>query len=160
MYLIGQGIDVHAFDTNSTGPLVLGGVVIDHKHKFLAHSDGDVLIHAICDALLGALALGDIGKHFPNTDPKYKNIDSKKLLSHVVALVNNEGFTVVNIDCTVLCERPKLLPHIDKMREVLASILNIESRFVSVKATTNEKLGYIGREEGVTAHAVCLLKRL
>ena len=152
---IGHGFDVH--------PLVdgdgvwLGGIKIPYHKKLSGHSDADVLIHAICDALLGALNLGDIGFHFPNTDERYKGIDSKKLLAHVIALVISKDYTIGNIDCTIVAESPKISPHIKAMQECLAPILQIPVEDISIKATTNEQLGFIGREEGMVAYAVCLL---
>lgn len=159
MYKIGQGFDVHAFDTNSTGPLTIGGVKVEYKYDFLAHSDGDVLIHAICDAILGALCLGDIGKHFPDTSADYHKIDSKILLARVNQLMLDAGYKIVNIDSTVIAQRPKLAPHIDQMRQAMAEVLGISASDISVKATTSEKLGFTGREEGIAAQAVCLLEQ-
>lgn len=139
--------------------LVLGGVEIEHTKGCVAHSDGDVAIHAICDALLGALALGDIGKLFPDTSEEFRGIDSKILLRRVVDLVASRGYTVSNVDCTIAMQRPKLRPHIDAMRKALASTMGIECDRVSVKATTTERMGFEGREEGVSAHAVVLVYR-
>ena len=152
---IGHGFDVHALADGLR--LVLCGVEIEHTKGCVAHSDGDVAIHAICDALLGALALGDIGKLFPDSDPQYKGIDSRKLLKHVVDIVNNKGYAISNIDCTIAMQRPKLRPHIDTMRERLAEVVGIDVDRISVKATTTERLGFEGREEGVSAIAVTLL---
>ncbi|WGZ96506.1 MAG: 2-C-methyl-D-erythritol 2,4-cyclodiphosphate synthase [Candidatus Thiothrix putei] len=152
---IGHGYDVHAFTTGDH--LVLGGVKIPHTHAFKAHSDGDVLLHAICDALLGALALGDIGQHFPDTAAAYENIDSRILLRHVVGLVRSHGYGVINLDSTIIAQSPKMAPHILTMREHLAADLGCELGQVNVKATTTEKLGFTGRKEGVAAHAVVLL---
>ena len=154
-FRIGHGFDVHALADGLR--LVLCGVEIEHTKGCVAHSDGDVAIHAICDALLGALALGDIGKLFPDTDPKYKGIDSRRLLEEVVARVNAEGYHISNIDCTIAMQRPKLRPHIDLMRERLAESVGIAADRISVKATTTEHLGFEGREEGVSATAVTLL---
>jgi 2-C-methyl-D-erythritol 2,4-cyclodiphosphate synthase len=154
---IGNGYDVHALATGES--LWLGGVKIEHHKGTVAHSDGDVLIHAICDAMLGALALGDIGKHFPDTSPKYKNIDSKILLKNCNKLINDKGYFIVNIDSTVCAEYPKLNPYINEIRNTLAECLNIDAGFVSVKATTTEKLGFVGREEGISAYAVVLLSK-
>lgn len=137
--------------------LVLGGVEIPHEKGFVAHSDGDVAIHAICDALLGAAALGDIGLHFPDTSADYKGIDSKVLLKRVVALLGEQGYTIGNIDCTIRMQRPKLRPHIDTMRRVLAETMGVAVDCVSVKATTTERLGFEGREEGVSVSAVALI---
>lgn len=152
---IGQGYDVHALAEGLR--LVLCGVEIEHTKGCVAHSDGDVAIHALCDALLGALALGDIGKLFPDTDPKYKGIDSTKLLQIVLNLVRDKGYNISNLDITIAMQRPKLRPYIDQMRECLAGVLEIEVDRVSVKATTTERLGFEGREEGVSATAVALL---
>lgn len=139
--------------------LVLGGVEIEHTKGCVAHTDGDVAIHAICDALLGALALGDIGKLFPDTSEEFRGIDSRILLRRVVDLVASRGYTVSNVDCTIAMQRPKLRPHIDAMRKALASTMGIECDRVSVKATTTERMGFEGREEGVSAHAVVLVYR-
>ena len=140
--------------------MVIGGVEIPHEKGCIAHSDGDVLIHALCDALLGALALGDIGKHFPDTSAEFKGIDSRILLSKVVALVREAGYEVGNVDCTVAMQRPKLRPHIDLMRERLAESMGVGIEQVSVKATTTERLGFEGEEKGVSATAVALLYQL
>lgn len=152
---IGHGFDVHALAEGLR--LVLCGVEIEHTKGCVAHSDGDVAIHAICDALLGALALGDIGKLFPDTDAKYKGIDSRRLLKEVVNIVMDKGYTISNIDCTIAMQRPKLRPHIDLMRERLSEVVGIPADRISVKATTTEHLGFEGREEGVSATAVTLL---
>lgn len=152
---IGHGYDVHALAEGLR--LVLCGVEVPHTKGCVAHSDGDVAIHAICDALLGASALGDIGKLFPDSDPKYKGIDSTKLLKEVVDVVRNNGFDISNMDCTIAMQRPKLRPYIDTMRERLAEVLGISADRVSVKATTTERLGFEGREEGASATAVVLL---
>jgi len=154
---IGTGFDVHAFGEGDS--VVLGGVRIPHSRGLIAHSDGDVLIHALCDALLGALALGDIGKHFPPTDSRWRDIDSRELLREVMHMLVQRGWQVVNVDSVVMCERPKLLPHIDAMRACLAADLGVSVDAVSVKATTTEKLGFTGREEGIAAQAVALLRR-
>lgn len=153
---IGQGFDVHAFGPGDH--VVLGGVRIPHTHGLIAHSDGDVAVHALCDALLGALALGDIGKHFPDDDPRWKGADSLQLLTHCMALVREHGHAPGNVDITVICEKPKLAPHIEAMRERLASAMQCEAGAVSVKATTTEKLGFSGRSEGIAAMAVVLLQ--
>lgn len=155
---IGTGFDVHAFGEGDS--VVLGGVRIPHTRGLIAHSDGDVLIHALCDALLGALALGDIGKHFPPGDPRWKGVDSRELLRAVVAMLCERGWRVVNVDSVVMCERPKLLPHIEAMRACLAADMAVPADVVSVKATTTEKLGFTGREEGIAAQAVVLLERI
>lgn len=152
---IGHGYDVHALGEGLR--LVLGGVEIPHEKGCIAHSDGDVLVHAICDALLGAAALGDIGKHFPDTSAEFKGIDSLLLLGRVVALLDKEGYKIVNIDSTIAMQRPKLRPHIDLMRERIAQATGLEIGQVSVKATTTEHLGFEGEEKGVSATAVCLL---
>ena len=152
---IGHGYDVHAFTEGDH--LVLGGVRIPHTRAFAAHSDGDVLIHALCDALLGALALGDIGRHFPDTSDEYANIDSRILLRRVEGLLREQGWVVGNVDATLIAQAPKLMPHIDAMRSNLASDLKCGVDQVSVKATTTERLGFAGREEGIAAHAVVLL---
>ena len=152
---IGHGIDVHCFGDGDS--VTLAGVTIPHSHGLVAHSDGDVALHALCDAMLGALALGDIGKHFPDTDAAYENADSRILLRHVVALVRSKGYQVGNCDVTILAERPKLAPHIALMQERVAADLGITTDCVSIKATTTEKLGFVGRQEGIEAHAVVLL---
>ena len=139
--------------------MVLCGVEIEHTKGCVAHSDGDVAIHAICDALLGALALGDIGKLFPDSDAKYKGIDSTLLLKEVVALVRSKGYEVGNVDCTIAMQRPKLRPHIDTMRERMAEVIGIDVERISVKATTTERLGFEGREEGVSTTAVVLVTK-
>ena len=152
---IGTGYDVHKLQEGL--PLWIGGVRIEHTHGLLGHSDADVLLHAICDALLGAAALGDIGKHFPDTDPAYKGISSLKLLQHVGSLLRTHGYTIGNIDSTVVAQRPKMAPHIPQMRQNIADTLGINVDQVSVKATTTEHLGFEGREEGISAQAVALL---
>ena len=152
---VGHGYDVHRLVADRK--LILGGVDIPHEVGLLGHSDADVLLHAISDALLGALALGDIGKHFPDTDPRYAGADSRKLLEAVVALIRENGWQVGNVDATVLAQAPKLAPHILKMRENIAQSLDIDIDRVSVKATTEERLGFTGEKLGIAAHAVCLL---
>ncbi|MEC8327853.1 MAG: 2-C-methyl-D-erythritol 2,4-cyclodiphosphate synthase [Pseudomonadota bacterium] len=152
---IGHGYDVHKF--GGEGPLTIAGVKIDYEYGFLAHSDGDVAIHALCDAILGALALGDIGKHFPDTAAEFENIDSRILLRHVVSLMTDRGYQVGNADITIVAQAPKMAPHINAMREVIAEDLNIQLDQVNVKATTTEKLGFAGRKEGIESHAVVLL---
>ena len=152
---IGHGYDVHAFKEGCR--LVLGGVEIAHPKGLAAHSDGDVLIHALCDALLGAAALGDIGRHFPDNDPTYAGIDSRVLLRRVVELISARGLRVGNVDVTVVAQAPKLGPHIEAMRVNLATDLQVDVGRVNVKATTTERLGFAGREEGIAAHAVALL---
>ncbi|MPW56606.1 2-C-methyl-D-erythritol 2,4-cyclodiphosphate synthase [Moraxella catarrhalis] len=155
MIKIGQGIDVHSFTQGDF--VMLGGVRIPHSHGIKAHSDGDVLLHALSDALLGALALGDIGQHFPDTDDAYQGADSKVLLKHVYALVQAKGYMLGNADMTVICELPKLSPHNLAMRECIAGVLGVSVDCVSIKATTNEKMGWIGRGEGIWASATVLL---
>jgi 2-C-methyl-D-erythritol 2,4-cyclodiphosphate synthase len=153
----GQGIDFHRLVLGRE--LWLGGVLIPSDKGCLAHSDGDVLLHAVCDAMLGAAGLGDIGCHFPDSDPQYKNIDSKILLEKTSGIIRKHGFMIVNIDSTVCLEKPKIAAHIPEMRSVIASILNITPDNISVKATTAEKLGFIGRGEGVAAYAIALLEK-
>lgn len=152
---IGQGFDVHAFGDGDH--VMLGGVRVPHDRGVVAHSDGDVALHALCDALLGALALGDIGTHFPPSDPQWKGADSRAFLRHCDHLVRDLGWRVGNVDLTVICERPKVGPHAEAMRRTIALDLGIELDAVSVKATTTEKLGFTGRGEGIAAQAVCLL---
>ncbi len=154
---IGHGYDVHCFAENRK--LIIGGVDIPHTKGLMGHSDADVLLHAICDALLGAAALGDIGKHFPDTDGAYKDIDSMILLSRVSDVLKANGYTVVNVDSTVIAQKPKLAPHIENMRGNIARALNTDIDNISVKATTEEHLGFTGREEGIAAHAVCLIEK-
>ena len=154
---IGNGYDVHALAEGL--PLWLGGVQVESPIGCIAHSDGDVAIHALCDALLGALALGDIGKHFPDTSDEYKGIDSKILLERVMELLEKEGWHVINVDITIAMQRPKLAPYIIPMRECLSEIMGISPARVSVKATTTEKLGFVGRSEGCEVYAVALLGR-
>ena len=154
---IGHGFDVHAFGDGDH--VMLGGVRVPHVRGIVAHSDGDVVLHALCDAMLGALALGDIGIHFPPSDARWKGADSRAFVRHCDALVRERGWTVGNCDLTVVCERPKVGPHAQAMREAIASDLGIEPDAVSVKATTTETLGCTGRGEGIAAQAVCLLVR-
>ncbi len=156
-FRIGQGYDVHALGEGLR--LVIGGVEIPHEKGCVAHSDGDVLIHALCDALLGAAALGDIGLHFPDTSQEFRGIDSKLLLARCARMVRDAGYEIGNADCTVMMQRPRLRPHIDRMRETLAQVMGIPTDAVSVKATTTEHLGFEGREEGVSASAAVLLFR-
>lgn len=155
---IGMGYDVHRLVPER--PLRIGGITIPHTHGLLGHSDADVLIHAICDALLGAAALGDIGKHFPDTDPRYAGIDSRQLLAHTVRLIKEHGYCIGNIDATVCAQQPRLGPHIPAMRQELAPLLGVTADEVSVKATTTEHLGFVGREEGISAYAVALIERI
>ncbi len=154
---IGHGYDVHRFGEGDF--ITLGGVRIPHKFGLVAHSDGDVLLHALSDALLGACALGDIGKHFPDTDPQFKGADSRALLRHVLSLLEAKGWKVENVDTTIIAQAPKMAPHIQNMRETIAADLKVELDQVNVKATTTEKLGFTGREEGIAVHAVALLGR-
>ena len=152
---IGHGYDVHRFCDGDF--ITLGGVRIPHKYGLLAHPDGDVLLHALSDALLGAAALGDIGKHFPDTDPQFKGADSRALLRHVVGIVRAKGWKVGNVDATIVAQAPKMAPHIETMRQLIAEDLQVELDQVNVKATTTEKLGFTGREEGIAVHSVALL---
>lgn len=152
---IGHGFDVHKF--GGQGPIVLGGVAIPFDHGFIAHSDGDVAIHALCDAILGALCLADIGNHFPDTDGQYENISSRILLRHVVSLMTEKGFQLGNADITIVAQAPKMAPHLLAMRTCLSEDLQTSIGQVNVKATTTEKLGYTGRKEGIAVHAVVLL---
>jgi 2-C-methyl-D-erythritol 2,4-cyclodiphosphate synthase len=154
-FRIGHGFDVHAF--GGEGPITLGGVKIDYPQGLLAHSDGDVVLHAVADALLGAVALGDIGHHFPDTDAAFKGIDSRILLRKVFSDVTALGYQIGNLDVTIMAQAPKMAPHINAMREVLASDLNTNLMQVNVKATTTEKLGFVGRKEGIAVEAVVLL---
>ena len=153
---IGMGYDVHKLVPNRD--LILGGVKIPHELGLLGHSDADVLLHSIMDALLGAAALGDIGKHFPDTDPAYKGADSVKLLEHVGRLIREAGYSIENIDATIIAQRPKMRPHIDTMRRNINEALGIELDQINVKATTEEGLGFTGSEEGISAQAICLLQ--
>lgn len=155
IFRVGTGYDVHRLQEGLE--LWIGGVKIEHTHGLLGHSDADVLLHAICDALLGAAALGDIGKHFPDTDPRYKGISSIKLLKHVGRLLKERGYTVGNIDSTIVAQRPKMAPHIPQMRQNIADALGINIDCISVKATTTERLGFEGREEGISAQAVAMI---
>ncbi len=157
MLRIGQGFDVHKLVEDRD--LWICGIKIPHTHGLLGHSDADVAIHALCDALLGALALGDIGKHFPDSDPRYKGIDSKILLSHVMELIRSKGYELVNCDITICAEAPKFRPHIDEMRQTLAKVMAVHPDQVSVKATTTEKLGFTGRQEGISSLAIALLSK-
>ena len=156
-FRIGQGFDVHAFTDGDH--VMLGGVRVAHDRGVDAHSDGDVVLHALCDAMLGALALGDIGRHFPPSDARWKDADSRTFLRHCDSLLRERGWRVGNVDVTVICERPKVGPHADTMREGIAADLGIGIDDVSVKATTSERLGFTGRGEGIAAQAICLLVR-
>jgi len=155
MIRIGHGFDVHQLVAGRK--CIIGGVAIPYDKGLEGHSDADVLLHAICDALLGAAALGDIGKHFPNTDPRFKGIDSRELLRHVIILLKEKGYGVVNLDATVIAEAPKMLPHIAAMRANIAADTGLDIDRVNVKATTSERLGFTGRGEGIAAEAVCLI---
>jgi len=155
---IGHGFDVHKF--GGAGPIVIGGVSIEHDQGLVAHSDGDVLLHALCDAILGAAALGDIGKHFPDTDAAYSGADSRVLLRHVMNIVIEKGYVVGNADMTIVAQAPKMAPHIHAMRTTIAADCHCELDAINVKATTTEKLGYTGRKEGIAAHAVVLLEKI
>ncbi|SKA03341.1 2-C-methyl-D-erythritol 2,4-cyclodiphosphate synthase [Cetobacterium ceti] len=157
MLRIGNGYDVHKLVENRK--LILGGIEIPHEKGVLGHSDGDVLIHAIMDGLLGALALGDIGQHFPDTDMAYEGIDSKVLLKKVMTLIEEKGYKIINIDSIIVAQRPKLKPYLNQMRKILSEILNIDIDQLSIKATTEEKLGFTGSEEGIKSYAVVLLEK-
>lgn len=156
-YRIGQGIDFHQLAEGRE--LWLGGIQIPHTKGCVAHSDGDVLLHAICDAMLGAVSLGDIGQHFPDTDETYKNADSKVLLRRCYGMVREKGFWLVNIDCTLLLQAPKIRPYVEQMQRTIANVLHMNTEDISIKATTAEKLSFIGREEGVVATANILLQK-
>ena len=157
MIRVGFGFDVHQLVEGRE--LWLGGVQVPHSVGALGHSDADVLLHAVCDALLGAVALGDIGKHFPDTDQRWKGADSKVLLKAVVELLAERGWTVGNVDASLVLERPKIMPHVPAMQRIMADLLRVGEDAVSIKATTNERMGYVGREEGVCAYAVALVQR-
>lgn len=154
-FRIGQGFDVHAFGDGDH--VMLGGVRVPHDRGIVAHSDGDVVIHALCDAVLGALALGDIGQHFPPSEPRWKNADSREFLRHCITLISDLGWCIGNADITVICEHPKIGPHAEAMRDLLAHDLAIGIDRISIKATTSERLGFTGRGEGIAAQAICLL---
>ena len=156
-FRIGQGIDFHQLAEGHD--LIIGGIKIDHHKGSVGHSDADVLLHVICDAMLGAIGAGDIGLHFPDTDNSYKGIDSKILLRETYEIVKSKGYSLLNLDSTVCLQLPKLRPHIDTMRACIAQVLDVEMAIISVKATTTEKMGYVGREEGIEAHAVVLLHK-
>lgn len=157
-FRVGNGFDVHALAEGET--LWLGGIKIEHEKGTIAHSDGDVLIHALCDAMLGALALGDIGTHFPDTDSKFRDIDSKKLLKSCNEVITGLGYNIVNVDSTICAQRPKLKDFVESMQKCLAGVLEIDIDRVSIKATTTEKLGFVGREEGISAYATVLLQKI
>ncbi len=154
---VGFGYDVHRLVEER--PLILGGVEIPYEKGLLGHSDADVLLHAISDSLLGAAALGDIGKHFPDTDPAFKGADSLVLLKNVVDLIHSKGYRVNNIDATIIAQAPKMAPHIQQMRQNIAGALHVDVDCINVKATTEEKLGFTGRKEGISAHCVCLIEK-
>lgn len=159
-FRIGNGYDVHRFGEPAVATaLTIGGVSIPYERPLLAHSDGDVLVHALCDAVLGALALGDIGHHFPDSDTRYRGISSVQLLQHVMALAAERGWSLANVDMTLVAQAPRFAPHIQSMRETLAPVLEVDIGQVSVKATTTEGLGFAGRKEGVACYAVALLQR-
>ena len=153
---IGQGVDVHAFGEGDH--VMLGGVKIPHTQTLVAHSDGDVALHALCDAMLGAAALGDIGRHFPPSDPKWAGVDSRELLRQVDRLLKHDGWSMINADITLVCEQPKITPHAEQMRANIAADTGMDAKDISVKATTTEGLGFCGRDEGITALAVVLIK--
>jgi len=155
IFRVGQGFDVHALVAGRR--LVVGGVEIPHDKGLLGHSDADVLLHAICDALLGAAALGDIGRHFPDSDARYKDADSRALLRHVAQLVRESGYAVANVDATIIAQAPRMAPHIPRMVAHIAADIGVDERSVNVKATTTESLGFTGRGEGIAAQAICLL---
>lgn len=156
-FRVGFGYDVHQFGPGEE--FWLGGILVPHEKGSIGHSDADVLLHVICDALLGAADMRDIGYHFPDTDPQYKGIDSKKLLAGVVKLIRDAGWKIGNIDSTICLQRPKIKPIIPEMKQVIAEVMEVDEGRVSIKATTTEKLGFVGREEGVSAYCVCLIHR-
>ena len=157
-YRIGHGYDVHRLETGEK--FIIGGIEIDHEKGAVGHSDADVVIHVICDSILGALGDGDIGKHFPDTEKKYKGVDSKELLAEVMKTLEEKDFEINNVDVTVLLERPKLRDHVDGMIEILSDVMKIRKDKLSIKATTTEGLGFVGRQEGVAAHCVTLIKKI
>ncbi|MDD1618587.1 MAG: 2-C-methyl-D-erythritol 2,4-cyclodiphosphate synthase [Methylococcaceae bacterium] len=157
MIRVGQGYDVHRF--NEGDHIILGGVKIDYEQGLEAHSDGDVVLHALCDALLGAAALGDIGKHFPDTDPDFKGADSRVLLRHVYRIIQDKGYQLVNADMTIIAQAPKMAPHIGTMCRNIADDLNVDVDCINVKATTTEKLGFEGRKEGIAVQAIVLIEK-
>ena len=158
MFRIGQGFDVHQLTEDR--PLIIGGITIPYEKGLLGHSDADVLLHTISDACLGAIGEGDIGKHFPDTDPRFKDADSAKLMAHVWNLVKEKGYELVNADCTIIAQKPKMAPYIGQMKARIAELLEATPGQVNVKATTTEKLGFTGREEGIASQAVVLLKKI
>ncbi|WHY77720.1 2-C-methyl-D-erythritol 2,4-cyclodiphosphate synthase [Neobacillus sp. WH10] len=157
MFRIGQGFDVHQLTEGR--PLIIGGITIPYEKGLLGHSDADVLLHTVSDACLGAIGEGDIGKHFPDTDPNFKDADSAKLMEHVWKLVKEKGYELVNADCTIIAQKPKMAPYIEQMRVRIAELLEAAPEQINVKATTTEKLGFTGRGEGITSQAVVLLKK-
>ena len=157
MIRVGQGYDVHRF--NDGDFIILGGVKIDYEQGLEAHSDGDVVLHALCDALLGAAALGDIGKHFPDTDPEFKGADSRVLLRHVYRIVQDLGYHLVNADITIIAQAPKMAPHVEAMCQIIAKDLSVDIDCINVKATTTEKLGFEGRKEGIAVQAIVLIEK-
>ncbi|MFB5197755.1 2-C-methyl-D-erythritol 2,4-cyclodiphosphate synthase [Neobacillus sp. KR4-4] len=158
MFRIGQGFDVHQLTEGR--PLIIGGINIPYEKGLLGHSDADVLLHTVSDACLGAIGEGDIGKHFPDTDPNFKDADSAKLMEHVWELVKNKGYELVNADCTIIAQKPKMAPYIEQMRVRIAELLEAEPEQINVKATTTEKLGFTGRGEGIASQAVVLLRKV
>ena len=158
MFRIGQGFDVHQLTENR--PLIIGGVTIPYEKGLMGHSDADVLLHTVTDACLGAMGEGDIGKHFPDTDPNFKDADSSELLQKVWELVKSRGYELVNADCTIIAQKPKMAPHIEQMKNRISQLLETSPECINVKATTTEKLGFPGREEGIAAQAVVLLKKI
>jgi 2-C-methyl-D-erythritol 2,4-cyclodiphosphate synthase len=158
MFRIGQGFDVHQLTEGR--PLIIGGITIPYEKGLLGHSDADVLLHTVADACLGAIGEGDIGKHFPDTDPNFKDADSAKLMEHVWMLVKEKGYELVNADCTIIAQRPKMAPYIGQMKERIAELLEASSEQINVKATTTEQLGFTGRGEGIASQAVVLLKKV
>lgn len=154
---VGQGYDVHKLGINEE--LWLGGIKLEHSHGLIGHSDADVLIHAICDAILGAANMRDIGFHFADTDPQFKGIDSKILLKDVMTIVRKEGWEFGNVDCTIVAQQPKINPHIPAMKKCMAEVMNVDEEDISIKATTSEKMGFVGREEGMAVHAVALITK-
>ncbi|TGK07623.1 2-C-methyl-D-erythritol 2,4-cyclodiphosphate synthase [Leptospira semungkisensis] len=159
MYRIGQGLDFHRLEINQERPLILGGALLDSEYALVGHSDADIVIHALADAILGAMGLGDIGQHFPDTDPSLKNMDSSIILKKTLDLSKEKGFQLVNIDCTLMGERPKIAPHRTKIQSSLSSLLNLPEDCVSIKATTTEKMGALGRTEGLGASCVVLMEK-
>lgn len=158
MFRIGQGFDVHQLTEGR--PLIIGGITIPYEKGLLGHSDADVLLHTVADAVLGAIGEGDIGRHFPDTDPSFKDADSAKLLAHVWGIVKEKGYELVNADCTIIAQKPKMAPYIGQMRERIANLLEATPEQINVKATTTEKLGFTGRGEGIASQAVVLLKKV